>query len=144
LFGFGGIMAKLDLLDINDRGDKDFDALGEVEKDLYVLLLFFALIDMEGITHFFSHHLRHLPRLLAFLAAAEAPNWRPVHDLAAFLKMKAGGSWDQEALDEYFCHKSKEDLARINTWEDEYYARLEEMWPRVKEYVRELHGIEFD
>ena len=77
---------KLELLDINERGDKDFDALREVEKDLYVLLLFYHLHEMEGITHFFSHHLDHLPRVLTFLAAINAPNWPAVRDLAQFFR----------------------------------------------------------
>jgi hypothetical protein len=85
-------MTKLDLLDIDRRANEDFGALTEVERNLYVLLLFFALHDMEGITHFFSHHPHHLPRLLTFLADAEAPNWRTVSDLAQFLRTKAGGS----------------------------------------------------
>jgi hypothetical protein len=142
--GDGGIMTKLDLLDICERGNKDFEALSEIEKNLYVLLLFFQLYDMEGMTHFFSHELHHLPRLLAFLAAAEAPNYRAVSDLAGFLKMKAGGSWDQDALDRYFCRIPKEDVATLEIWDREYDSKAQDMWARVKEYVRQRHGVDFN
>jgi len=137
-------MLQLDLMDVNDRGDKDFDALSELEQNLYVLLLFFTLHEMEGITHFFSHRVHHLPRLLAFLGEAEAPNWRAVHDVAEFLKMKAGGSWDPETLENFFCNMSKEDHARLNQLDDEYYSKVQEMWARVREYVRERHGVDYN
>ena len=137
-------MTKLDLLDINERGDKDFGALNDVEKNLYVLLLFVTLHEMEGITHFFSHHLDHLPRVLGFLAAIEAPNWHAVHDLAEFLKTKAGGTWDPYALEEYFCNMSSEESDKIKAWDDAYYSRTQEMWARAKEFVRQRHGVEFD
>ncbi len=122
-------MTNLDLLDIDRRGNEDFEALSEVEKNLYVLLLFFTLHDMEGITHFFSHHAHHLPRLLAFLADAEAPNWRAVSDLTQFLRIKAGGSWDSEALDAFFFHMSKEDVAKISIWDQEYDAKARTCGP---------------
>ena len=137
-------MTKLDLLDINERGDKDFDGLSEVEKNLYVLLLFFTLQEMEGITHFFSHHLAHLPRVLNFLAVIDAPNWQSVRDLADFLKTRSGGTWDPDALEEYFCNMSSEESDKIKAWDDAYYSRTQEMWARAKEFVRQRHGVEFD
>jgi hypothetical protein len=137
-------MTRLDLLEVNQRGDENFDALTEIEKDLYVLVLFFHLRDMEGITHFFSHHAHHVPRLLAFLAAAKAANWRAVSDLAEFLRTNAGRSWDPEALDDCLCRLSSEDLARISTWDGEYYSKAQDMWRQVKEYVRQCHGVDFD
>jgi hypothetical protein len=97
--GTGGLTVRLELLDINRRGDESFDTLGDVEKDLYVLFLFVTLHEMEGITHFFSHHPHHVARLLAFLAAVEAPNASALEALAAFFELKAGGSWQPAALD---------------------------------------------
>ena len=135
-------MTKLDLLDVCERGIADFGALSEVEKDLYVLLLFFQLRDMEGITHFFQHHAEHVPRLLTFLAAVEAPNRRAVSELAEFLRVKAGGAWEPESLDNCFCRMSKEDIAKINAWDREYDSRAQEMWARVREYVRRRHGVD--
>ena len=135
---------KLELLDINERGDKDFDALREVEKDLYVLLLFYHLHEMEGITHFFSHHLDHLPRVLTFLAAIEAPNWPAVSDLAQLFKAKAGGTWEPHALEKFFRNMSNEDIDKINAWTSEYYSKTQEMWERAREYVKQEHDVEFD
>ncbi len=137
-------MTKLNLLDVNERGDADIDALSQVEKDLYVLLLFSTLHEMEGMTHFFTHHLHHLPRLLAVLAAVKAPNWRVVSDLAGFLKMKAGGSWDQDALDDYFSRIPKDDVARLEIWDREYYSKTQDMWARAREYVRQRYGVDFN
>ena len=137
-------MTKLDLLDINERGDKNFDGLSEVEKNLYVLLLFFTLHEMEGITHFFSHHLTHLQRVLSFLAAIDAPNWHSVRDLADFLKTRSGGTWDPEALEEYLCNMSNEESDKIKASDHAYYSRTQEMWARAKEFVRQRHGVEFD
>ena len=135
---------KIDLLDINERGDENFEALSEVEKNLYVLLLFFNLHEMEGITHFFSHHLDHLQRLLRFLAAIDAPNARAVHQLAEFFKAQSGGAWDSDSLEAFFCNMSSEDHDKISAWEKHYYSKTQEMWARAKEYVRQRHGVEFD
>ena len=118
-------------------------ALSEVEKDLYVLLLFYHLHEMEGITHFFSHQLDHLPRVVRFLAAIEAPNSRAVCDLAEFLKAQSGGTWDSDALEEFLCNMSNEDLDKINGWEKEYDSKTQEMWARAREYIRQRHGVEF-
>lgn len=135
-------MKKLELLDINERGDLDFDGLSEVEKDLYVLLLFFTLHEMEGITHFFSHHLVHLPRLLRFLETIQAPNWHAIRDLAEFLKTKSGGTWDPDALDNFFSAMSADDSNRVDAWEEEYYSRTQEMWAKARDFVRNRHGVE--
>jgi hypothetical protein len=137
-------MRKLDLSDINERGDADFDSLSEIEKNLYVLLLFFLLRDMEGLTHFFSHHPHHVPRLLVFLATVEAPNRRAVSELAEFFRVKAGGSWESDALNDYFLRISSDDNARIDVWDCEYDSTVQEMWKRVKDYVRQQHGIEVE
>lgn len=135
---------KLDLLDVNKRGDENFGALTEVEKDLYVLLRFFILYEMEGITHFFSHHLDHLPRLLSFMALIKAPNRRAVSDLAKFLKAQSGGTRDDDALDDFLCEMSNKDLGKINAWGTDYYSKTQEMWARAKEYVKQRHDVEFD
>lgn len=126
----------LDMADVNYRGDADFTALSEVEKDLYVLLLFSLLRDMEGITHFYTHHAHHLPRLITFLEVARAPNYHAIHDLTEFLRVQAGDSWDITAMDNYLLNMGEEDNQRICMWDREYDAGVEEMWLRVKEYVR--------
>ena len=136
-------MRKLNLMTVSERGDSDFGSLDDVDKDLYVLLLFFQLRDMEGITHFYSHHACHIPRLVAFLTAAEAPNARAVAELSAFLHERAGGSWDVESLDEYLCDVSEEDESRIDEWDQEYSSRTEEMWDCVREYTRKQYDTDF-
>lgn len=135
---------KLDMLDLNLRGDENFDALTEIEKNLYVLFLFETLDEMEGVTHFFSHHSMHLPRLLAFLADVQAPNYRVVENLAHFFKDKAGGTWDPDALEKFVCSMSKKDRAQIEIWDDEYYSKVEEMWACTEEYLHEHHQIEIE
>jgi hypothetical protein len=137
-------MTKLDLLEIMNRGDKDFESLDEVEKNLYVTTLFLALYEMEGITHFFTHHIQHLPRLLTFLHATGAPNWRAVSDLADFLKQNSGGSWSEKALDYYLCSVSKEDNIKIDSWASEFYSKTQEMWVCVKAHVHQRYAVDFD
>src|SRR5262245_40609086 len=107
-------------------------------------MLFFNLQEMEGITHFFSHHLDHLPCLLNFLAAIEAPNSPTVHDLAEFLRTRSGGTWDADALVEFFGNMSSEDREKVQAWDDDYSGRTEEMWARAKEFVRRRHNVDFD
>jgi len=135
---------KLDLLHVNKRGDVNFGALTEVEKDLYVLLEFFTLYEMEGITHFFYHHLDHLPRLLSFMALIKAPNRRAVSDLAKFLKAQSGGKWNVDALEDFLYEMSSEDLGKINAWGTDYYSKAQEMWARAREYVKLRYDLEFD
>jgi hypothetical protein len=138
-----GTVMKVDLIDINERGDRDFDSLCEVEKNLYVLLLFSVLHEMEGITHFFSYHMDHVPRVLDFLAAIEAPNSRAVCSLTDFLRVQCGGTLDSDALEQVFSRLSDENLEKINAWEKDYYSNYQGMWARAEEYVRQRHGIEF-
>jgi hypothetical protein len=37
---------------------------------------------------------------------------------------------------------SREDNARIGDWDREYDSKVQEMWARVTEYVRQQHGVE--
>lgn len=134
----------VDLLEINRRGDQDFEGLSDVEKNLYCVFLFQTLYEMEGFTHFFgTQHIQHLPRVLAFLGAARAPNRQAVQKMAEFLKREVG-SWDPEAIDEFLCDRGSEHEAKINAWGEAFYAQVDAMWERVRTHVRERHGIEIE
>jgi hypothetical protein len=139
-----GVHVKMDLLDINRRGDENFAALTGLEKDLYVLLLFDALHVMEGISHFFAHHLERVPRLLAFLKACDAPNRAAIQDLVAFLREKVGGTWNPAAVDKCFFEGTVEDNLKIDAWERAYYSQVPEMWEQVRRYAFDKFGVELN
>ncbi len=137
-------MQKIDLLEMSSRGDNDFESLSEVEKDLYVLYMFYSLRDMEGITHFYTHHAEHTPRLVTFLTEAKAPNARAITELSEFLREKSGGSWDVQTLDNYLCSISEEDDSKLGAWDQQYDAQTTEMWDHVREFTAQRYEITFD
>ncbi len=139
-------MTKLDLEDVHQRGIENFDALSEVEKNLYVILLFFLLYEMEGILHFYlySVHLKHLPRLLEFMAAIRAPNYTEIRDLSEFLREKCGGTLDVNMVDKVLDNISAEENANMEVWDKGYYAKTQEMGACARNYVRQRYGVEFD
>lgn len=135
-------MPTVDLLDISERGNEDFEELTDIEKDLYVLFLFVTLYEMEGVTHFFSHHLHQLTRLLSFMVAIQAPNEDAVRNLADFLKTRSGESSDAELPADSFFGMSSEDESKLHVWGQDFYAGSAEMWVRAKEYLLATHHFE--
>jgi hypothetical protein len=129
----------MDIVDINRRGDENFDGLNEVEKNLYCLLLFQCLYEMEGMTHFFSHHFQHLPRVLSFMEAVKAPNRKAVRKIAEFLVRKAT-AWHPTGIHSY--NFTSAENRKLDTWDKEYYSHVETMWGCVREFLRERHGAE--
>ena len=134
------IAVTFDLIDINDRGDRNFDALNEIEKDLYVLQLFDSLLIMEGVRHFLTHHIEKLLRLLNFLATIEAPNESAIRSIAGLLTSRASGPWDSDTFDE--CFPTDEGLDELNALQDAYYAETQEMWSCAREYVQQKYGAQ--
>jgi hypothetical protein len=129
----------IDIDDMNRRGDENFDGLSEVEKNLYCLQLFQSLYEMEGMTHFFSHHFPHLPRVLSFMEAVRAPNRNSVHKIAELLVRKAT-AWHPAGIHGYnFTSAENRDL---DAWDKEFYSQVEAMWACVRDFLRERHGAE--
>jgi hypothetical protein len=122
----GHAMSALDVAVLNHRGDAGFESLSELEKDIYVLMLFHTLYEMEGVTHFYSYHGGHAPRLVAFLEAVNAPNRRAVKELSRCFKDGAEDFDDVE----------------VGYWADLYYSQSQEMWRCVTEFLRREHDIE--
>jgi hypothetical protein len=65
----------------------------------------------------YSHHLKHLPRLLQFMAAIEAPNYAEIRDLSEFLKEKCGETLHADALDDIRDNISDEENAKMQLWD---------------------------
>ena len=129
----------VDLPDISRRGDEDFGSLTESEKDLYCLMLFQVIHEMEGFDHFFvTDRNVHLPRILALLKAAEAPNYPSIKEMCDWIEHECP-TWEPRLVEE-LVFRCEHD-AMIDAWGDSLYSQIDPMWDAVNRHLKKCRGM---
>ena len=131
---------KVDLLELNQRGDEDFDGLSETEKDLYSLFELDALSQMEGFEHYFitDRNVR-LARIISLLDAAGSLNVRPVREMYDWIERELG-TWDPDAVEDFIFRD--ENSIRVDRWGHDFDQGLQPMWAAVTSYLKDHRGVE--
>ncbi|UCH93245.1 MAG: hypothetical protein JSV88_23605 [Candidatus Aminicenantes bacterium] len=147
----------MNIYEIYEKSEKNFDSLSPIEKNIYVLYDFQTIYEMEGFSHFFrTDRNQHIPCLMQFLKAIDAPNIQWVEKMVELIDREVP-SWEADEIDAFLCEAKEEEIEdedEIDSddrddweyWGDQFYELVDEMWDRVDAYLasKGLGPLEWD